>query len=145
MTSPNFSIKCRVYKSRGQTKPFGSVRMAQFNENHSRTGWKWWNQHYRIGKFTVEQSWWLSYMQICLILNKLHWFMPWKTKCPLWGSNSRPSDYETDALTNCAKKATGQQCRQYWFEFLYFDQNYICFSCKPRVVLNQTKTALNPN
>ena len=26
-------------------------------------------------------------------------------KCPLWGSNSRPSDYETDALTNCAKKA----------------------------------------
>ena len=30
-----------------------------------------------------------------------------KTKCPLWGSNSRPSDYETDALTNCAKKASG--------------------------------------
>ena len=28
-----------------------------------------------------------------------------KAKCPLWGSNSRPSDYETDALTNCAKKA----------------------------------------
>ena len=25
--------------------------------------------------------------------------------CPVWGSNSRPSDYETDALPNCANEA----------------------------------------
>ena len=36
-----------------------------------------------------------------------------KEKCPLWGSNSRPSDYETDALTNCAKKADGRGAFRY--------------------------------
>ena len=64
-------------------------------------------------------------MLTCIWLNVIHWkyastleihlsefylssrFFFRKTKCPLWGSNSRPSDYETDALTNCAKKASG--------------------------------------
>ena len=39
-----------------------------------------------------------------------------KKNCPEWGSNSRPpdhsvdySDYETDALTNCATEAPSDQ------------------------------------
>ena len=29
----------------------------------------------------------------------------WKKTCPLWGLNSQPSDYETDALPTMAKEA----------------------------------------
>ena len=64
------SIKCGVYQSRWQTKSIGSVRMAEFPSNHSESSWKRWDKYNRIGKLTVEQSWWLPYMQICLILNK---------------------------------------------------------------------------
>ena len=52
-----------------------------------------------------------------------------KAQCPVWGSNSRPSDYETDALPtapyeaaveeeNRKKNVTGKmlQCETYWIE-----------------------------
>ena len=66
----HLSIKCGVYQSRWQTKSIGSVRMAEFPSNHSESSWKRWDKYNRVGKLTVEQSWWLPYMQICLILNK---------------------------------------------------------------------------